>query len=211
MTNPNYTAIMLLVDRSGSMHSIQSSAEDGINEFISAQKAADGKRTIRVAQFDDQYTAVHASLPAVDVPKFTLSPRGMTALLDAMGKSIVAFGEELAAMNEGDRPGTVIFAVMTDGGENSSEEYTWDQVQKMVRNQEDQYGWQVLYLGANQDAIQVGSRLGVSTDRSLTYAANSAGTRSGIQSMNHYVATASSGMRAAFSVEDRENAVQDDD
>ena len=206
MTDPNYTAIALLVDRSGSMHAILVPAEDAINEFIASQAHQPGKRTIRVDQFDHECLFASTSLPAADCPPFHLEPRGSTALLDAMGATITSFGRELTAMPEDERPSTVIFAVMTDGGENSSVGYTWDQVKDIVERQERDYNWQILYLGANQDAIATGAKMGVRRDRSLTYAASDVGTRSAGDSIGNYVVTASSGLPAAFTDEDRANA-----
>lgn len=208
MTDPTYAASMLLVDRSGSMYSIQESAQDGVNEFIRAQGAADGTRTVRIAQFDSEYDTVHESRPAELCPEFTLAPRGSTALLDAMARAIREFGEELAAMGENERPSTVIFAVMTDGRENSSQEFTYEQVSHMVKTQENVYKWHVLYLGANQDAIAEGARLGVQPSRSLTYAASDAGTRSAYSSVNQYTVAATTGGAATFTEEQRKRASQ---
>src|ERR1044072_4093842 len=115
MTDPNHTAICLLVDRSGSMSQIQQAAQDSINEFIKGQASAEGKRMLRLAHFDDQYQVVHPLALANRSPFYHLVPRGMTALYDAIGKGIAEFGEELSAMSEDTRPGTVIFAIMNDG------------------------------------------------------------------------------------------------
>jgi hypothetical protein len=210
MTNPNYTAIMLLVDRSGSMSAIRDSAEDAINEFINSQRVHDGnRRTIRISDFDDEYRSVIRTGDVFDVPPFTLVPRGMTALLDAMGEAIFEFGAELAALPEDRRPGTVIFTVMTDGMENSSREYTWTQIKEMVRHQEDVYGWQVVYLGANQDAIEVGGRLGVREDRSMTYAGTDHGTRAVYDVYSASTVAAAGGQSISFTRAQREAAAEE--
>jgi len=212
LTDPNYTAIMLLVDRSGSMQSIRESAEAGIHEFIVSQAAqTTGRRTIRLAQFDMEYELVHPSVLAKDAPTFTLQPRGSTALLDAMGRSIGEFGAELAALPEDQRPGTVIYAVMTDGAENSSREFTWDTIKAVVEHQESHYGWEILYLGANQDAIATGANLGIRVSRSMTYSASGVGTKAAYNSMHTYVATAATGAPATFTDEDRQAAMATDD
>jgi len=206
MTNPDFAAVMLLIDRSGSMASIQRAAEGGVNDFIKGQAAQPGRRTIRIAKFDDAYELVQPSTSAATSPSFKLEPRGMTALLDAMGRSINEFGQELAALPEDERPGVVILAVMTDGHENASVEYDWPMVRAMVEHQEKAYGWQVLYLGANQDAVETGVKLGVQRSRSMTYAATDHGTRSVTDSLSGYVASAASGLSASFTDEDREDA-----
>jgi len=212
MTDPHYTAVSLLIDRSGSMTVIHEAAQDAINEFILGQASAStqlgDKRTIRLATFDIALELVHTSRPARDCPKFILEPRATTALLDSMGRTIVDFGHELARMPADERPDTVIFAVMTDGLENASREYKYDQIAAMVRHQETHYNWQFLYLGANQDAIRTGENLGIDRDHSITYAATDQGTRSVLDSMSGYVASAAAGADPAFSDEDRQNATQ---
>lgn len=212
MTDPNYTAIMLLIDHSGSMHSIKDDAEGGVNSFVADQAKAEGRRTIRIAEFSDEYLLVHASTDAKSVPRYSLVPFRSTALLDAMGRAITEFGQELAALPEDARPGTVIFAVMTDGHENSSREYGWGQIKALVAHQEEIYNWQVLYLGANQDAIAVGQRMGVSAGHSMSYSASSTGTRSVYNSVSDYVAVAAaSAGPVEFSTEQREEAMLEDE
>lgn len=212
MTNPDYTAIMLLVDRSGSMAAIRDAAESGVNEFITSQANAVGKRTIRIAQFDYDYSqglrydTVCPSTDPAAIEPFTLAPRGGTPLLDAMGRAIVEFGDELAALPESQRPGVVVLAVMTDGLENSSREYQWPQVKAMVQRQQETYGWQVVYLGANQDAFTVGEQLGVPRANTMTYAATPQGTQSALHSLDSYVVAAASGQTAGFTDEQRADA-----
>jgi hypothetical protein len=213
VTNPDYCAMMLVVDRSGSMDSIRTSAEDAINEFIHDQTQSAGKRTIRIAQFDyhqgrTRYETVCPSTDPSAIEPFELDPRGGTPLLDAMGRSIEEFGLELVALPEDERPGVVILAIMTDGLENSSREFTWLTIKAMVEHQERDYGWNIVYLGANQDAIEVGARMGIQTGATMTYAATDHGTRSVVGSMTSYVAAAAAGQSAAFTDEQREDAVK---
>ena len=216
MTNPDYTAVMLLIDRSGSMHKIRVSAEDAINEFIVGQSKAPGKRTIRITQFDTDHHSggpvfddtVAVSTDAADVPPFQLSPRGGTPLLDAIGYAINVFGKELESLPEHQRPGTAILAIMTDGHENSSREYTWPMVKELIERHEREFGWAVLYLAANQDAIEVGAKMGVPAHHTITYRASDAGTRSVVGAMTEYVAAAASGQPAGFTDKQRRDAAE---
>lgn len=169
MTNPDYTHIEFVLDRSGSMLSIKGDIEGGFNAFIADQASHPGRCTVSLAQFDDLYDVVYTGRDIGDVPPLNLQPRGTTAMLDAIGRSIVSLGARLAALPEDQRPGTVIVAVMTDGLENASKEYTYPAIKALITQQEQTYSWQFLYMGADQDAIEVGASMGISPARSLTY------------------------------------------
>lgn len=170
MTNPNYSQIAVLLDRSGSMNSIKEDTEGGFAAFLTEQKKSPGRCDVTLAQFDDSYEEVYVGKPLASVPPLVLTPRGTTALLDAIGRLVTTTGERLAAMPEEDRPASVLVVIMTDGLENASKEYSRGAVQKLIKEQTDTYGWTFVYLGANQDAIAVGEGLGVSRDMSMTYA-----------------------------------------
>jgi hypothetical protein len=170
MTDPTYTDITMVLDRSGSMHSIRDDTVGGFDAFVAEQRAQPGRCTVSLVQFDDQYEEVYVGRDLADVPVLTLVPRGSTAMLDAIGRAVHATGARLAALPEDQRPGTVIVGVMTDGLENASREFSYRDVKALIEQQEQVYGWTFMYLGANQDAIEVGARIGVARDRALTYA-----------------------------------------
>ena len=169
MTNADLTHIYFLLDRSGSMQSIKADTEGGFTAFIDQQRTTPGECRVTLAQFDNAYDVVYRDRPLADVPALELAPRGSTALLDAMGRLITDSGAQLAALAEDDRPATVIVAIMTDGHENASQEWTHPAIKALVEQQTTQWGWQFLYMGADQDAIEVGAGLGVSRDNSVTY------------------------------------------
>jgi hypothetical protein len=169
MTRADLTHIYFLLDRSGSMQSITTDIEGGFAAFVEEQQRAPGECRVTLAQFDDRYDVVYSSVPVALVPPLDLQPRGRTALLDAMGRLITSAGDELAALAEPERPGTVIVAVMTDGYENASHEWTHPAIKALVEQQTEQYSWQFLYMGADQDAIEVGVSLGVAAGASVTY------------------------------------------
>lgn len=175
MTDSTLTHLYFLLDRSGSMQSIKSDTEGGFAAFIEEQRSAPGECRVTLAQFDDRYETVYADRRLADVPALDLQPRGSTALLDAMARLITEAGVRLAALPEDQRPGTVIVAIMTDGLENASREWTHAAIKALVEQQERDYSWQFLYLGADQDAIEVGASVGIARDRSMTYGRAKAG------------------------------------
>lgn len=169
MTDANLTHIYFLLDRSGSMQSIKSDTEGGFAAFVEEQKKSGGECRVTLAQFDTLYDVVYRDRRLAEVPPLDLQPRGMTALLDAIGRLVTEAGAGLAALREHERPGTVVVAIMTDGLENSSKEWTHHAIKALIEQQERDYNWQFLYMGADQDAIEVGTSIGIAAQNSLTY------------------------------------------
>lgn len=210
MTDPTYGAVALLVDRSGSMDEIRDAAQSAINEFVASQAGTGRRVTVRLDEFDSEFTNVYPSTDAGQCPPYELQPRGMTALHDAMGRSITEFGQELAALPEDQRPSGVVFAVLTDGYENSSREWTLRQVKELVTGQQTQWKWDFVFLGANQDAILTATGLGIAPESALTYNTSRAGTRSAVESVARYTASSLAGGQALFTAEDRDEALEED-
>ena len=170
--NKDKTDITLVVDRSGSMESIKEDAEGGVNAFIREQADETGEAFLTLVQFDTEYEFVHQGVPIGQVPKYTLEPRGSTALLDAVGRAILETGQRLAKMLEADRPSLVIFVVMTDGQENSSTEFTKAKIKSMIEHQQKSYNWHFTFLGANQDAFDEAEQMGIAATGAANFAAD---------------------------------------
>lgn len=166
------TDVTLVVDRSGSMNVIREDAQGGVNSFIQDLVKGQGQALLTLVQFDTQYEFVHKGVPSQDVPKYELQPRGMTALLDAVGRAINETGQRLAALEEKDRPGLVLFVIMTDGMENSSVEFSKSQVKQMIEHQQNKYQWHFTFLGANQDAFSEAGGMGVQVAGVAQYSPN---------------------------------------
>lgn len=175
MTKENYTHLTIVVDRSGSMSSIREDAEGGINQLIKDQVAGVGDITISLFQFDTEYERVFGPVDAAEAPQYTLTPRGATALLDAMGRSMAETGEWITGLSEDQRPSKVIFCTVTDGMENSSQEFTSDKVKEAVELQTNTYNWEFLFLAANIDAVATGSSMGITNN--TQYAPSAASTK----------------------------------
>lgn len=170
------TRIVIILDRSGSMQSARETTVKGFNEFLKAQKEIKGDATVKLVQFDDQYDVVFDKnlSEAPELTQNTFVPRGGTALLDAQGRTITELGKELAALPESDRPNKIIIVTLTDGQENSSTDYTYDKVKELTEHQTKTYGWQFVFLGANQDAIKNAARIGINRNSAMSYNINNA-------------------------------------
>ena len=169
------TDITLVVDRSGSMEQVREDAEGGVNSFIAQQAKEPGEALLTLVQFDTEYEFLHKGVPISQVPKYELVPRGMTALLDAVGRAMNETGERLAKMDEGDRPGLVVFVVMTDGLENSSKEFSKATIKEMIERQQQQYSWHFTFLGANQDAFAEAGGMGIAAAGVANYSLDKVG------------------------------------
>ena len=115
MTDPNVTEIVAILDRSGSMGTLIAETIGGFNNFVEEQKKTDGKAILTLVQFDDQYQIDYEGVDVNDVKPLdekTYVPRGMTALLDAVGKTIVSVGERLSHTEEEKRPGQGGFLII---------------------------------------------------------------------------------------------------
>jgi len=178
--NNELTDITMILDKSGSMHSIRNDTIGGVNTFINKQKETPGKATLSMVQFASRREVLYSCKDIKDVDNLTINtfiPHGNTALLDTIGTTIKETGVRLSAMKEEDRPGKVLFVIITDGEENYSKEFTKEQIAEMIKLQETTYNWDFIYLGANQDAITVASTMGMSAGNSFSFAANAKGTK----------------------------------
>ena len=173
-----YTHISIVLDRSGSMESVKADTIGGFNAFLQEQKTAPGEATLTLAQFDNEYDLLENFAPIEIVKPLTDTtyvPRGSTALLDAIGRTIVDIGARLASLPEDARPSHVLFVILTDGEENASHEFTRPKIFEMISHQRDAYAWEFVFIGANQDAISAGASMGISAGNSIAYAPSPAG------------------------------------
>lgn len=204
-----YTHITMLIDKSGSMDSIKSATEEAVESFIRNQKKVAGYATLSLIQFDDKYDVDYWMRPLAHVSnEFNLHPRDMTAMFDAIATAIIDTGKALAALAEDERPETVIFAVMTDGQENASREFSQKSVRTMIKEQEQKYSWKFLFLGANQDAVLSAEKIGISSDSAITFGANAVGVRSVVEATSKVVtAMRTSVGNTTFTVDQRGEAL----
>lgn len=163
------TDLTVVVDRSGSMDIGCEEFQCSLNKMLKEQKGGEGECRLTLIDFDDVVSVIHDAIPIQDFGSYTLSPRGNTALLDAVGTSIIKTGNRLAAMKEEDRPGLVLFVILTDGHENKSKEFTRNDVAKMIKRQRETYSWKFVFLGAEIDAESVANSIGIDQSTSASY------------------------------------------
>ena len=186
------TEIAVILDRSGSMQSIAGDAIGGFNAFLAAQRREPGSDTTRLTLvlFDDQYEVPIKSVPLADVPDLTEStflPRGSTALLDAIGRTLSKMTHSFAARPDDKKPGNIILAILTDGHENSSREYTQKHIADLITEKRAQ-AWEFIFLAANQDAIATAATLRIDPADAFNFHSDAAGTDLAFKCMSDKVA-----------------------
>lgn len=173
----NLTEIIFLLDRSGSMAGLEGDTVGGFNAFVKKQTELEGETILTTVLFDDQYEVLWNGIDAREA-KLTEDEyyvRGMTALLDAVGKAILDVGYRLARTSEERRPGKVIFVITTDGMENASSEFTYGKVKELIRHQQEKYSWEFIFMGANIDVAKEADSLGIHLENSFNFEASEKG------------------------------------
>jgi len=179
--NDEHTHIAIILDRTGSMQGIRDDTIGGFNAFVAEQRQLPGTATLTLVQFDSQdpYEVIHKAMPIADVPELTAAtyvPRASTPLLDAVGRGINDLDATLAALSEDERPGKVVFAIVTDGYENASREFSKDDITRMISDHQERADWQFVFLSADLTAFQDAGRYGIHYDKRLHFAKTAAGT-----------------------------------
>ena len=158
------TELVFILDRSGSMSGLEEDTIGGFNSMIEKQKKEDGECLVSVVLFDNDCSVLYDRVPISEVPVMTdreYYTRGCTALLDAMGGAIHHIGNVHKYARAEDVPEKTVFVVTTDGMENASRFYSADKVRQMVKHEQEKYGWEFLFLGANIDAVETARRYGL--------------------------------------------------
>ncbi len=174
----NLTEMVFILDKSGSMHGLESDTIGGFNSMIDKQKAAEGEAFVSTVLFSNSSVVIHDRVDLRKIEPMTereYRVGGSTALIDAIGGAIHHIGNVHKYAREEDRPEHTVFVIITDGFENASHMYTSDQVKAMVEHEKEKYGWEFIFLGANIDAVETASHFGIQEDRAVTFRNDSRG------------------------------------
>ena len=209
----DYTHITIILDRTGSMESIKDDTIGGFNTFLGKQKKLPGKATMTLVQFDslDPYEVIHSFKPVKEMPELdssTYEPRASTPLLDAIGRGINDLEKRLGDMKMKDRPGKVVMVIITDGRENSSQEFKKPQIEKMIKRKEKD-DWQFVFLSSDLGAINDAEHYGFSKNRTMAFDKNSRGTARMYSSVSDRISDDRSGKQDAVAFEDSDRDAQE--
>lgn len=205
------TLMNVIFDRSGSMQSIAEEAVGMYNGFLEEQKALPDYAEISLVQFDGKYEECYTCVPikhcAPLVNGETFVPRGLTALYDAVGKTINTIDENLKGMPEKDRPKRVLFIIITDGHENASKEFSGKTVKDMIENQKKEFSWDFIFLAAGINAFEHGSTFGMDAAKCATYSKTPQGMAQANNTMNQYTTTFRSTGDTSIVVENNDGGI----
>ena len=167
--------ITFVLDESGSMGRIAQSAREGFNEYLQEQVKGEGQTWWTLTTFTSRAWTRFAVIPGEEVRPLgdDYSPNGMTALYDAVGRSIVKTREFLDSVDVDDRPEDVIVVILTDGMENASRRWDLRRVARAIADAEDD-GWQFVFLGANLDSQAVAHNMGMRKGAVVDWASDEA-------------------------------------
>jgi Mg-chelatase subunit ChlD len=203
-TSEEPALLVCILDRSGSMRDLAKDTIGGYNSFLEKQRKEPGEAAVTTVLFDDKYELVLENEPLAKAPEMTSETyyaRGMTALLDAVGRTIMDTAGRME--KEGICPAKrrVVFLIMTDGLENASREYDRAAVRKMISDTTERYHWQYVFLGANIDSVAEAQSIGISSKNAANYEASGDGVQDSFARMSAAASAARAGGDAAEALE----------
>jgi hypothetical protein len=193
----NWTEIICILDRSGSMAGLEGDTIGGFNAFLERQRKEPGRARMTLVLFDDRIEVPwkHVDIEgeqALDADTYWV--RGSTALLDAVGRTVNEVRGRIKTSHEAERPTGVVVLVITDGHENASQEYNWHQVRKLVdETQKD--GWEYVFLGADIDAFEAAAQLSMATGSASQVVKSRTGFQEAYSKMNRAVSNVRRGRK----------------
>lgn len=179
--------IICILDRSGSMRSLAEDTIGGYNSFLEKQKQEPGEATVTTVLFDDEYEKIVDNVNLKNIPELTSSEyyaRGTTALLDAVGRTIMETAGKMEKDGICPAKRRVLVIIMTDGKENSSIEYNKSSVKSMIETTTNDYKWNYIFMGANIDSVSEAGSIGIQAHHAANYAHNREGVRKSFDQMD---------------------------
>lgn len=174
-SNEGITELVFILDKSGSMAGMEKDTVGGFNAMIEKQKALDGKVYVSTVLFSNFSEVLHDRKNLEEIAPLTENDYrvgGCTALLDAIGGAIKHIGNVHKYARKEDVPVRTLFVITTDGMENASREYHSKQIKEMIREREEKYGWEFLFLASNIDAVETADSIGIRKERAVNYDVN---------------------------------------
>ncbi len=184
------TEIIFILDRSGSMEGLEKDTIGGFNSMMKKQASVPGDALVSTLLFNNELEVIHDRINIKDVPELTSKEYyvgGGTALLDAVGSAIKHISKIHKYARKEDVPEKTLFIITTDGMENASRIFSYEDIKKMVELEKSKYGWEFIFLGANIDAAAEASRYGIDSSMAVNYNCDSKGMKISFKVMEDVV------------------------
>jgi hypothetical protein len=184
----NFTDIICILDRSGSMETIKTDVLGGFNSFLEQQKQVEGDARISVVLFDNEYNMLYENIDikkAQSLTTETYVPRATTALYDSVGITLDRYIDMLSNTPFEKRADKVLCVIATDGLENASRKYSQQQIKEMIEEMRNEFHWEFIFLAANQDAMLTATSMGISAGNSLNFAYSGDGVKAAYSTMSN--------------------------
>lgn len=181
----DYTEIVFILDRSGSMGGLEGDTIGGFNAMLEKNRRQEGDAVVSVVLFDDRSDVICDRVGIREVKPLTEREyyvRGCTALLDAVGGAVRHISKVQKALPAHHRAKSVMFVITTDGYENASRKYSYKKVKKLIEAKRKE-GWEFVFIGANIDSAKEASHLGIDVDNAVDYCCDAAGTEALFESV----------------------------
>ena len=189
----NITEIVFILDRSGSMSGLEGDTIGGFNSMIKKQKKEDGRAYVTTVLFDTKMQRLHDRLDIQNIPEMTerdYVPGGCTALLDAVGDTIRHIAHIHKYSRPEDVPEKTVVVITTDGMENASKKYSRERVKELIEHEQNKYGWEFIFMGANIDAAETAEGIGIKSERAANYLADCGGIKQCMEAVDYAVCSA---------------------
>jgi len=177
--------LTIILDRSGSMNQIKSDVITEFNRFL--DEFSSEKSRFSLIQFNHKVESVYVNQKVNTVNYLNdrnYIPSGTTALFDAIGETL---NQKIQFLQAKKKPRKVIIAIITDGLENSSIEYSQEIIRDLITTCKEELNWRILFFGANQDSILEGGKIGVDKDLRMSIKFSKEGMREAFQSVKNEV------------------------
>jgi len=184
--NNKSTELVFILDRSGSMSGMESDTIGGFNSMVEKQKQLQGDCYVTTILFNSAMNMIHDRCSLNEIMPMTNQDYcvgGSTALLDALGSAIHHISQIHKYARAADIPEVTSFVIMTDGMENASRKYTYEQIKQMIEQSKEK-GWEFLFLAADIDAVETAGHIGINPDRAVDYLKDHEGTELAFQAID---------------------------
>lgn len=168
----NVTELVFILDKSGSMRGLEADTIGGFNAMLAEQRGKEGRVVVSTVLFSNYQQVLHNRVDLSEVKPLTEDDYhvgGCTALLDAIGRAIRHISWVHKKIPTAAIPDRTLFLITTDGMENASREYSYELVKAMIKQQEQEYGWEFLFVAANIDAAATAEHIGIRREHSANY------------------------------------------